>query len=133
MTKYVVTAEHTGKWWVLQADDAPGAIAQVARLDQSDDIKEAIAFVVGVPEEDVEIEVRPVLNAELRTALAEYRSKRQQAEEAAHDAADSSRRLALELADRGYSLRDIGVLLGVSHQRAHQLIVDKRRQLASAP
>lgn len=55
MSKYTVTAERSGQWWVLQAVEAPGAISQVARLDQADQIKEAIAFVTRESEEDIEI------------------------------------------------------------------------------
>ncbi len=53
-----MTAERAGEGWVLQAVEAPGAISQVARLDQADQIKEAIAFVTGEPEESVEIQLR---------------------------------------------------------------------------
>lgn len=60
VSAYTVTAGRSGKWWVLQAEEAPGAISQVARLDQADDIKEAIAFVTGEPEESIEIKVRVV-------------------------------------------------------------------------
>lgn len=132
VTEYIVTAEHTGKWWVLQAVDVPGAISQVARLDHAEQIREAIAFVAGVPEADVEVVVHPVLEVELEAALTKHHASRQHAEDAANDAADSSRRLARELAERGFSLRDIGVMLGVSHQRVHQLINDRKRQSTSA-
>ena len=60
MTEYEVTAEQSGKWWILQAVEAPGAISQVASLDQADDIKEAIAFVTGQPKGSIEIRLRVV-------------------------------------------------------------------------
>jgi hypothetical protein len=54
---HTVTAERSGDWWVLQAVDAPGAISQVASLDDADQIKEAIAFVTGEPVDTIEVVV----------------------------------------------------------------------------
>ncbi len=71
MSTYTVTAERSNTWWVLQAQDAPGAIAQVADLDQSDEIIEAIAFVTGEPEQSISIRVTPVVSSQdSSTALA---------------------------------------------------------------
>lgn len=60
MTRYTVTAERTKHWWVLQAVEAPGAISQVKRLDRADVVKEAISIVTGEPEDQIEIDLRPV-------------------------------------------------------------------------
>lgn len=60
MALYTVTAERSGDWWVLQAVEAPGAISQVASLDEAGHIVEAIAFVTGERAEDIEIRVRRV-------------------------------------------------------------------------
>ncbi|WP_434316369.1 hypothetical protein [Leifsonia sp. P73] len=62
MASYTVTAERAGDWWVLQAVEAPGAISQVASLDQADQIIEAIAFVTGEPADDIEIRVQRVFD-----------------------------------------------------------------------
>ena len=59
MSRYKVTATWSGEWWVLQAVEAPGAISQVASLDQAGEIVEAIAFVTGEPAEDIEFELLP--------------------------------------------------------------------------
>lgn len=62
VSKYTVTAERAGDRWVLQAVEAPGAISQVANLDEADQIKEAIAFVRGESQGDIEIEVRRIFD-----------------------------------------------------------------------
>ena len=122
MSRYTVTAERSGKWWVLQAVEAPGAISQVARLDQAGQIREAIAFVTGEAEDTVEIDVRPVLSDVLRRQVEEVELVRANAERAAEAAARSTRETAAALAAERYTVRDIGQLLGVSYQRAHQLL-----------
>lgn len=58
---YRVTAERRGEWWALQAADAPGALSQVAHLSDADQIREAIAFVTGEPEDAITIEVQIVM------------------------------------------------------------------------
>lgn len=122
MTLHHITAERSGRWWVLQSAEAPGAISQVARLDQAEQIKEAIAFVTGEPEESIEIEVRPRLSAEARSALLQAERLRESAAEAALRESSSRRFIAKYLTTReGLALRDAGQVLGVSHQRAHQL------------
>jgi hypothetical protein len=120
--KYTVTAERSGKWWVLQATDVPGAISQVARLDQADVIKEAIAFVAGVAESDVEITLRPVVSAAVSHHLARSVELRSAATEANAQSAVEARLAARELSNAGITLRDIGELMGVSFQRAGQLV-----------
>lgn len=123
MTMYTVTAERSGKWWVLQCVEVPGAISQVARLDQADQIKEAIAFVAGVPEADVEITVKPVLPELARKHIERARRLRVQAVRANSESAEETRIAAKVLhEDLALTLRDVGVVMEVSYQRAHQLV-----------
>lgn len=60
VSHYTVTAQTSGRWWSLQALEAPAALSQVSRLDQAEQIIEAIAFVTGEAEDEISIEVRPV-------------------------------------------------------------------------
>jgi hypothetical protein len=122
VTRYTVTAERSGRWWSLQCVEVPGALSQVSRLDQADQIQEAIAFVAGVPADSVEIDLRVELPESVQAHLAAAAHLRQEADSARSEAAAEVRRAARELADGGFSLRDIGTMLEVSHQRAHQLV-----------
>lgn len=63
VTVYTVTAEWTGRWWSLQCVEVPGAMSQVSRLDEAHQICEAIAWVAGVAEDSIEIDLRPVTPA----------------------------------------------------------------------
>jgi hypothetical protein len=122
MSRYTVTAERSNRWWVLQAVEVPGAISQVSRLDQADEIKEAIAFVVGVREEDVEIDVVPVLPPEATRHLELSRRLRQRAQEVDIHASAEQLTALNQFVESGLSFRDIGHILSISHQRVHQLV-----------
>jgi hypothetical protein len=122
MTHYTITAERSDKWWVLQALEAPGAISQVARLDQADIIKEAIAFVTGTPESDIDITVQPVLPGSVSVRMETAERLREEAQAANSKSAAEIRAAAKELKAAGLTLRDIGTVMDVSYQRAHQLV-----------
>ncbi|MFL0713429.1 MAG: hypothetical protein ACJLS2_13195 [Microcella pacifica] len=122
MTNYAVDAEHTGKWWVLQCREFPGAITQVRRLDQADQIVEAISFVSGDSPDTITVTVKPRLPDELGALISTAQAQRQRARELEASAARDLTRGARELVAHGLSQRDAAVILGVSHQRVHQLV-----------
>lgn len=123
VSRYTVTAERSGRWWSLQAVEAPGALSQVSRLDQAEQIIEAIAFVTGEPEDEISITVRPVnLPDSWRGHLERAVALRADAAHYNTRAADEYRAAARALAAAGLSVRDIGVMMEVSPQRAHQLL-----------
>lgn len=123
VTRYTVTAERGRRWWVLQCVEHPGAVSEVARLDQAADaMQEAIAFVAQVDPADVEVDVRPAVPAEVGTHVRAAAHLREVAHRANREAAAESRAAARVLRDAGLSVRDVGTVLGVSHQRAHQLL-----------
>lgn len=106
----------------LQAQGAPSAISQVARLDQAGQIKEAIAFVAGEAED--EIKIRPQLPEAFRHHFAHMEQLRRAAAEANSEAAREARAAARALRQAGLSVHDIGFAMDVSHQRAQQLLAD---------
>lgn len=131
MNRYAVTAEWTGKWWVLQAEDAPGAISQVKRLSQADEIREAISFVTGEPESSIEFELRPVAPS---SAAKEIKSADEARELSRHYnavAAAKARAAVLELREAGLTLDDIGAVLRISKQRVGQLLKEATEATAA--
>jgi hypothetical protein len=78
--------------------------------------------VAGVPVESVEVQLRVDLPESVQAHLKAAARLRDEADAARSEAAAEVRRAARELASRGFSLRDIGTMLDVSHQRAHQLV-----------
>lgn len=126
MMEFTSTARKDGRWWVVQCDQYPAALSQVTRLDQAaEHQREAIAFVAGVPEDEVQVKVSPAIDPGLALLLQHSQEKRVHAEELAREASAGFHKAALLLQHDGFSMRDIGAILGVSHQRAHQLLSDE--------
>lgn len=119
---FTVTAERgRGPWWVTECAEV-GAVSQVRRIDQAaDDIREAIAWLSGLPEDGFDIEVTPVLPDAFWEAMRGAEDQRDVAAAANRAAAELNQRAARVLRDEGLTLRDVGHLMGVSHQRAAQL------------
>ena len=119
---FTVTAERgRGPWWVTECAEV-GAVSQVRRIDQAaDDIREAIAYLSGLPEDSFDVEVTPVLPDAFWEALRAAQGQRDVAAAANRASAELNQRAARVLRDEGLTLRDVGHLMGVSHQRAAQL------------
>ncbi|HOA27801.1 MAG TPA: hypothetical protein PKY27_06405 [Arachnia sp.] len=118
--KFQVTAERGNGVWVLESD--LGAVSQVRRLDQAaDEMREALAYLAGLPEEEVEVEVVPVLPTAYIEAARRSEELRAAAAAAQQEAAASAREAARALLAAGLSTRDAALVMGVSHQRVAQL------------
>lgn len=133
MTEYTATARREDRWWIVQCDQHPGAISQVSRLDQAEEVhREAIAFVADVPIESVSVTVHPEVDREASEELAEALQLRTEAAEAERKATDLKISAAQRLKRRGLTVRDIGAVLGVNHQYAAKLASGKVRESANA-
>ena len=120
---FTVTAERgRGPWWVTECAEA-GCVSQVRRLDQvADDIREAIAYQTGLSADEFDIEVVSALPDAYRQAADEADRLRADAARAQRASAESARAAARALHEAGLTLRDIGVVMGISYQRAAQLV-----------
>lgn len=120
---YRVDAEwdDTG-WWVVSVPDVPGAITQCHRLDQvAADAAEVIEIQTGEAVDPAELDIHPRLPGEAGEAAEEARRLRAEAQHL-RERAEASTRSAVELlASRGFPLRDIGPLTGITFQRAQQI------------
>ena len=100
MRKLTARAERGAGWWVVEVPEIDRLLTQAKSLSQVPAmVKDAAALITGEPEESFE-----------------------EAARAQHSAAEESRLAARELAASGLTVRDVGAVLGVSHQRAHQLV-----------
>jgi predicted RNase H-like HicB family nuclease len=131
MSTYTVRYERdeTG-WWVATIKEIRGCHTQGRTIDQARRrIREALGLFVSNPEKAKLID-DIVLPAHARTLLKQVRATRQRAESEADKLKTSTAGAARLLTrDLGMSVRDAGEILGLSHQRIHQLLtVDQQRR-----
>lgn len=121
---YRVQATRSGDWWAITIPELPGAFSQCKRLDQVEAMaREVIALMLDIDPTDVDgVEVDVQLPDQLADDLAALRRSERLADDARQAAAHAQRRAAEQLRAAGLSVRDIGQLLGVSHQRVSQIL-----------
>lgn len=124
---FTVKAERWKTWWGLQCVEHPNILSQSHDLAGAVVIKEAISWLLEIPEDSFDIKLEVVMNPELESALAEYR--RVLVEEA--NLVATRRRMQEKLVRRltkttKLSYRDAAELLGISHQRVGQLVSKQR-------
>jgi hypothetical protein len=89
-------------------------------------VRDLIRLDTGENPDELEIVIK-MEDARLQEELEAARAARSEAAAAAERAAEHSRRAAAGLKAAGFTVRDIGALLGVTFQRAHQLVTSARR------
>lgn len=118
VTTYTAVCRRSGAWWAISIPEIKGLHTQVRRLDQAADMaRDAIALMLDVDPATVEVEVVPEVPAPVEDALAARRAARE-AERAAEARTAAAVR---QLLDEGYTIRDIGRMLGLSPQRISQI------------
>lgn len=119
MTPYTARCVRSGRWWAVEIPGVNGGIyTQARRLDQVESMaRDAIALTLDVPPDSLDIRVVPVLPEEWQACLDEVREARQSAADAERCAQTTVNRFIRRLVDGGLTVRDVGVLLGLSYQR----------------
>lgn len=144
MTRYRAVATRTDGWWAVEVPDHPGVFTQARRLDQVPGmVADALAVWLDtdVSPDQVEVEAHA---GEFDDAAEEVRAAKAAAEEAREKASAAMRTAVLYGVAAGLPHRDIGVMLGISHQRVGAIAraIDKLpdvgdfavvRKLAAAP
>ena len=124
--RYEVTAQRDGRWWLVRVPEVRGAITQARRLEQVEAMaREVVSLLLDVAPDSFDLDVRPAIPAEVRAELERARDLRRQAERTQAEAATLVRDVARKLREQGLSVADVGTVLGVSFQRASQLL-DRR-------
>lgn len=133
MRTYRVEIERgrTGRWWLIDVPEVPAAHSQARRLDQAEDVaRDLIALMTDTDPDSFDVDIRVQLPGQVRADLQRAEELRQEAARSQREAAVLARSAARRLHDAGLPLRDIGKLLKVSHQRAHQLVDEAGQRLA---
>lgn len=124
MTRYRVEVTRDGKWWMVAIPELDG-LTQARRLEEAPRMaRDYIAIVLDVPiaEVDVDLAVIDVDGVDVVEAVAKLDAEKAEVDAARERVANDTRLLAKALAGKKVPVRDIGAILGVSHQRAHQLV-----------
>lgn len=84
-------------------------------------MREAIAYLAQLDESEVDIVVEPIVNP----AIAELKERAdylyRQSDEIRAEAIQTRQAVVAALKEQGYTVRDMGIILDVSYQRAAQL------------
>ncbi len=125
MRRYTAVCRRVDNWWAISVPELKGVHTQARRLDQVAEMAgDAIALMLDVPADSIEVEVKPEVSEEVEQARRARESLRE-AEEAANAATE---RAAVWLVRHGYTVRDAGQLLELSPQRVSQLTAKKRNR-----
>lgn len=117
--RYTAACRRCGSWWAISVPEVKGVHSQAKRLDQVEGkVREAIALMLGVTPDSFNIEVRPEgVPTEVAVAIA----ARMEADDLARRADLMTSNAVSALLAQGLTVRDIGVLLGLSPQRISQI------------
>lgn len=121
MASYRATVTRDGRFWLVRVDGV-GA-TQARHLRELDTMaKDLIALMTGGDPEQVVVDYDIRLPTDVQEHLRRSEELRTASAEAQAAAAAEVRSAARRLHEQGVALRDVGKVLGVSHQRAHQLV-----------
>jgi hypothetical protein len=124
MTTYRAEVARQGKWWMVRVPEIDG-LTQARRFSEVEEMaRSLLAISLDVPEDsfDLRVELEAVEDVRITERLDALHEAEKKAEESQAEVRKASHSLAVDLAFKGVPVRDIGAILGVSHQRAHQLV-----------
>jgi len=119
------TVTRVGKWWAIDIPDVNGTAihSQAHSLSEVNEMAaDAVSLVTGIAASKVVVEAHVALTPKVRAHIKNAAKLRERADQAQTKASAEARAAAKELKNAGYTLRDIGEILEISHQRAHQLV-----------
>jgi len=121
-----VRAVRSGSWWSITVPELPGVFSQARRLDQVEAMaREAIAMMLDVDTGQIgPIELDVVPPEPAADLIGTMHDALETAREATETAASARREAARALRADGLPMRDVGRLLGLSHQRVSQILAD---------
>ena len=109
--------------WTVELVEEPRVHTWGRTVDQAlARMREAAALWFQIEEDQIELVPRPVLPKSADRTVEQARQAREQARSADRLAIERTRKAAAALTSRGISMRDAAAILGISHQRVHQLL-----------
>ena len=124
MTTYTARVERGEQFWLV-------TIPEIQRTTQARTLREVepmardlIAVMEQVDPQSFELKPDIVFPSVAYEHWTRAANLREEAARAQAEAAEEARAAAVALSDLGLTVRDVGAMLGVSHQRAAQLIAE---------
>ncbi|APE37693.1 hypothetical protein BOX37_31360 [Nocardia mangyaensis] len=120
--KYTAHTERDGRFWLVHVPEID-QWTQARNLREVEPMaRDLIATMLEVAPTSFEVDVEIELPAAVREEWEESKRLLSKVDEIKASAAAAAQRAARRLADEGLTLREIGQVLGVSFQRAGQLL-----------
>lgn len=114
-----------GQGWHIEVPEIE-RVTQARNVGEIESMaRDLIEIMTGEPADGVELTMTMSLPSEVAGQLREVQRQRLMEQQARAAAAQASRDAALRLKMTGMSVRDVGKVLGISHQRASQLTSGK--------
>jgi hypothetical protein len=119
---YRVTALRDERWWLLRVPELD-VVTQTRRLARAErTARDLIATWLGADRESFDVEVVPAVGDEVIDRLiGEAVEARATAARQSSHATALTDEVVHRLVDKGVPMRDVGEMLGISHQRVAQL------------
>jgi hypothetical protein len=127
---YHAEVDRDGTVWRVRVPEVQRTTQARTLRDVEPMARDLIAIMEDIPADSFQVNVRITLPEEVAAELQRSAALREEAARNQAEAAQLARQAARHLRDHGLPLRDVGRALGVSFQRAKQLI-DEADKLAS--
>ena len=109
--------------WSVELEEEPRVHTWGKTVEQAlARMREAAALWFETAEDEIDLIPHPVLPKAADRTVEQARQAREQARNADRLAVAQTRKAAVALTGRGISMRDAAAILGISHQRVHQLL-----------
>jgi hypothetical protein len=122
MTTYRAEVERDGRFWRVRVPDIDRSTQARSLSEAEAMVRDLIAIMTDVPQNSFDVDMRIILPEDVQIELDQSQVLREQAKQSQAEAARLARDAAHRLHALGLSLRDIGRALGVTFQRAKQLV-----------
>jgi predicted RNase H-like HicB family nuclease len=121
---YRVSAERTDRgWWVIRILDFRHVVTQARRAAEIETMaRDVIALLEDLPPDSFDLDVTHRVGDDLDAGIAEARRLRREADDLTRRSRETTADVARRLRSAGLSVREIGALLGIAHQRAQQIL-----------
>ncbi len=131
MKTYRVRAEREGKFWLLTVPELD-IMSQARRLTEAEEMaRDLIATWLDVSPESFGIDLDIALPDKLAERRERARKLRAEADRLREQAAEELRTVVRDAHDAGWTVRELALALGVSHQRAQQILAESRDRLSA--